>query len=81
MRPYFVNACVSLALLTSASVLAAPAAETQHVFSVNALPAGVQTRLRQQHGDIADSFTQVSDGCVVEPGIVGQRLAAAEVTP
>lgn len=65
------------------SVLHAPvasASEALHVSSVRSLPAGVQDLLRQQHGDIADRGTQVSGGCLVEPGIVGQRLAAAEVT-
>jgi hypothetical protein len=80
MRHPVLTACASLALLTCAHMPAAAAGGALHVFSVTALPAGVQTLLREQHGDIADSLVQVSDSCLVEPGITGQRLAAAEVT-
>lgn len=81
MRHPLMTACASLALSTCTHAPVVRATDALHVFSVNALPAGVQALLREQRGDIADSHTRVDNGCLVEPGIVGQRLAAAEMTP
>ena len=78
MRYPFLIACATFSLSAWAS---APADEARHVFSVASLPADVQTQLLARHGDIAGRFDKLGRTCLVDPDIVGQRLATARMEP
>ncbi|RNF31124.1 hypothetical protein NM04_08765 [Massilia aurea] len=78
MRFPFLLACVTLSLSAGAST---PNGESHHVFAVTSLPADVQTLLQARHGDIAGRFDTLSRTCLVDPSLVGQRLAMARVEP
>jgi len=76
MRYPFLFACAMLLPPASAS---APTGEAHYVFAVTSLPAGVQMLLQARHGDIPDRASKLGRTCLIDPDIVGQRLATARV--
>lgn len=76
MRYPFLIACAMLSLPASGST---PTGEAHYVFAVASLPAGVQMLLQARHGDIPDRANRLGRSCLIDPDIVGQRLARARV--